>query len=103
MILIIIYSQKNNTYHLSIKIMKFALNDSLGYKKVKKTLFLVGRRRIVSCYFTVTNKYICFYQSEKYELTSLIYPNTSLSTYTSNVIYNTSNVVMFLKIIWKNF
>ena len=87
MILIIIYSQKNNTYHLSIK----------------KTLFLVGRRRIVSCYFTVTNKYICFYQSEKYELTSLIYPNTSLSTYTSNVIYNTSNVVMFLKIIWKNF
>jgi len=61
--------------------MKFSFDGySLGFQYVNNISINVGGRKIVSWYFTVTNKYICFYQSKNYKLRSLIYTDTSLSS-----------------------
>ena len=89
-------TKSNSGYYLLIKKMKFSLdNYSLGFQDVKSISIYAGGRRIVSCYFTVVNKYICFYQSKSYKLRYLIFPITSLSSHKRNDIYDPGSVSLF--------
>ena len=102
---IITYLLKNgtNTY-LIIKEMQFSFDNSKGYEIIKEASFKSGERRMISCFFTVKLKYICFYQNENNILTALVFTDINLSSYKTNVIYTpnssiSSNEEIFMKTI----
>ena len=59
---IITYILQNDTStYLIIRKMEFSFDNSNGYNLIKERSFKSGGRKIVSCFFTVNLKYICFY------------------------------------------
>ena len=91
---IISYLLQNETnYYLIIREMKFSFDNSKGYELIKEASFKSGERRIVSCFFTVKLKYICFYQNEKNILKTLVFQDTNLSSYKTNSIYTPNSAI----------
>ena len=77
--------QEGYNCFLIIREMKFSFDESNGYRLIKEISFQSGYKRIISCFFTVQLKYICFY--DNFQLTALVFENIELSNYTLNVIY----------------
>ena len=71
-----------------IKIIYFDKDSSSFYKKVSEKYFQCINRKIVSCFFTIQKKYICFYQRYDYVYTIIAFniSSTSLDTFSETEI-----------------
>ena len=92
---IITYILENNTSsYLIIKELKFSFDNSKGYKLIKELSFKSGKRRIVTCFFTVKLKYICFYQNKDNKLSTMVFSNTTFTTPKETNIYSPLNPIL---------